>query len=135
MEIFFIIILILALIIISAVWSAKNKIKNINKENFYKSTNYDQTNLNNMKITNNDDFIKIKKINIQMIIAGAVVTIALVLIYKEYKEYRQEQEAIKMLNALGKELEPYNESMKKSLKTIDKMNDELYKQLDKMNKK
>lgn len=122
MEIFFIITLVLALIITSAIMAGKNKVNNLNKENIHKNTN-------------DDDVIKIKKSTPILIIAGALIVIASVMIYKEYKEYRQEQEAIKMLNALGKELEPYNESMKKNIKNIDKMNDELYKQFEKMNKK
>ena len=84
--------------------------------------------IHHTKIENEDaEVIKIKKSNIQYVIAGALVVIALVLIYKEY---RQEQVAIEMMNKLGQELKPYNDSMKKSLRNLDKLNDKLYRDLN-----
>ena len=97
------------------------------KQNIYQSKQkFNSTNTNN----EDTEVIKIKKSNIQFVIAGALVMIALVLIYKEYKEYRQEQVAIEMMNRLGQELKPYNDSMKKSLRNLDKLNDKLYRDLN-----
>ena len=39
---------------------------------------------------------------------------------------------IYVFNKVIDEAKPYNESMKKSLKTIDKMNEKLYKEIEKM---
>lgn len=85
---------------------------------------------NTKKVNEDTEVIKIKKSDIQYVIAGALVIIALVLVYKEYKEYRQEQAAIEMINKLGQELKPYNDSMKKSLRNLDKLNDKLYRDLN-----
>lgn len=94
--------------------------------------NYTEDDLQKMGITSNNNFIKIKKSSIQIIIATALVTIALILIYKEYKEYRQEQAAVKMMNALGISGKNTNEIIENSTKMLNEANRELEKQMKKI---
>lgn len=94
--------------------------------------NYTEDDLQKMGITNNNNFIKIKKSSIQIIIATALVTIALILIYKEYKEYRQEQAAVKMMNALGISGKNTNEIIENSTKMLNEANREFEKQMKKI---
>lgn len=94
--------------------------------------NYTEDDLQKMGITSNNNFIKIKKSSIQIIIATALVTIALILIYKEYKEYRQEQAAVKMMNALGISGKNTNEIIENSTKMLNEANREFEKQMKKI---
>ncbi|OHE00915.1 MAG: hypothetical protein A3K14_03890 [Sulfurimonas sp. RIFCSPLOWO2_12_FULL_36_74] len=125
MEILFIIIIILAIIVVTAILSAKNKVNNLNKEKIHKNTNDDKLK------------IEISKSKIQIIGTIALVIIMSILIIREYREYKQEQMLMKIMYGTidEKKIEETNNAiMKQTQKMIEetnKINDNLYKQLNK----
>lgn len=75
-----------------------------------------------------DDSITISKTKIQMIIAGALVVIAFIMIVNEYTAYRQEQEIIRMMNIMGKQLEPTMEIYNDTLKSLNQSSKRMFEE-------
>lgn len=118
MEIFFIITLVLALIITSAIISGKNKAEAIKYEKEMIKEPKNNT-PRNMALT---------------IIAIGITIITFIMISKEYKEYKEEEAAIKMLNALGMSGKNTEEMIQNSTKIINETNKEFSKLNEKLKK-
>lgn len=77
-----------------------------------------------MKIVKDNDSVKRKISNIQVIIAATLVVIALIFIYKEYKEYKQEQQAVKLIYDMGISEKNREEMIKNSTRILQSTNKE-----------
>lgn len=94
------------------------------KECMHCKSSYSENDLQNMGIRSN------KKTSLQIIITLAVVSIALILGYREYKAYKYEEAVIKYANAMGIEGKSTEELLENSTKIVKEAKEEL----DKVNK-
>lgn len=125
MEIFFIVTLILALIVVSAVMAGKNKAETVKYEKESIKEHKNNT-TRNMALT---------------IIAIGVTIITLIMVSKEYQGYQQEQQLLKLLYGttdIDKIEETNNAIMKQTQKIMEetnKMNQQFKKDMEKINHK
>lgn len=125
MEIFFIITLVLALIITSAIMAGKNKAEAIKYEKEIIKEPKNNTS-RNMALT---------------IIAIGVTIITLIMISKEYKEYQQEQQILQAFygttdtDKIEKINKKFEQDIDNGIKMLDKANQKFEQDMKKINEK